>query len=429
MKIFWIVCLVALLFGVPVLAQESTCTVPSEEIISTVVESCADLEGNVVCYGQPDLEVIVDCERAPSFEAIGQTMSLEGVCTARTTGDGIAVFNLQPEMDSLTLITIGDVEMQNVASNDAGTTLPLLADSDVYSGPGSHFDVLASLTEGTEVFINACNCTHNWLRIVRDGGEIGWIPTRRVDIDDSLLPEVTAEEPLYDNMQNFLLTTAECGGVLIQMHEAPVPVIINGVTVTLDSTAYVRAGADSMEIDLLDGQGHISNGERTVYAPAGAHILIPLDEHRAPTGDMTVELYEPEHIASIPLGLVPQSIDPFVPLDATHPTIVGVEECNVVSNLADEACPVQFINPDGDDIVSLEVEFVYAAIGEWEESIHEVPMLLNGTMRTGVLGWDVSCSLGAENFIGPVEWLLTLEDAAGNRSEPFLAAFNCVDGK
>lgn len=425
MRVVLSVCAVALVLAIPTGAQESACSVPDEAAISSVLGACDELGPNEVCYGQSDVEVIVNCTEAQEFDQ----MSLEGVCSLRTEGEGIAVLRLQPDNDSLTLFAFGDVEMQNVRSNDAGIMGILTTDTDIYEGPGSHFSVKGGLAEGSEVFVNACSCTGNWLRIVQEGGEIGWIPNRRVDIGDTILPEADVDDTLYDLMQSFLLNTGECGGVLIQMDDSPVPIIINGVTITLDSTAYIRADSNRMEIDLLAGQGRVSNGEHTVYAPAGAHVLISLDDHRNPFGDMHVELYELDHVQTLPLGLLSEPINPLRPLVDTKPIIVGVEECNVVSNLAEEPCPVQFINPDGDDIISLDAEFVYASVGDWEQGTHDSPSLLSGTTRAGVLGWDVSCTLGSENFIGPIEWLLTIEDSAGNRSEPFLAAFNCVDGK
>lgn len=143
---------------------------------------------------------------------------------------------------------------------------------------------------------------------------------------------------------------------------------------------------------------------------------------------MRVELYAPEHVSALPLDLLPQAADPVTLLDTTQPVVVGVETCSVVSDLGAVACPVQFLNPDGDDIVTMDVAFIYASVGEWIGSQHESPALITGDMTAGRLAWNISCSLAGENFIGPVEWLITLEDAAGKRSDPFLAAFNCIDG-
>lgn len=125
---------------------------------------------------------------------------------------------------------------------------------------------------------------------------------------------------------------------------------------------------------------------------------------------------------------MPQAVDPLAALDTTIPTVVGVEQCAVVSDTGDMGCPLYFVNPDGDAITQMDVEFVYAAQGTWEGNQHTDLTLLAGDLTAGVLAWNVSCSLAGENFIGPVEWRITLTDEAGHQSAPFEASFNCVDG-
>lgn len=422
LKLFFVI---LLLFVMPVQAQDSDSGYPDIRDIG-----CADLAPNEICYGQAAVELLVDCEEAPEFDTPDERLSLEAVCLIRTSADGVALMRLEPGADSVFLAAVGDVEIQNVSSGEVGQDAVLETDADIYSGPGSQYEVIGSLAAGTEVYVNACNCTRNWLRIMQADGSVGWIPARRVSVDDTALPEVAADAPVYTNLQAITLVTGASGsGLLIQMLDAPVLLQINGVQLDITSTVFVRSIPGNMlEIDVLDGHGRFTANETTVHVPAGGHLLVPLSERNVPVGEMTVALYESDHASNLPLALLPQAIDPLVALDAIHPAVVSVEECDVVSNRGDTACPLQFVNPDGDAIVQMDVEFVYAPMGTWEGSQNENPTLLEGDMRAGVLSWTISCSLAGENFIGPVQWLITLEDAAGNRSAPFEAAFNCVDG-
>ncbi|MFW5696795.1 MAG: SH3 domain-containing protein [Phototrophicaceae bacterium] len=419
---FWQIVLI-LLLTVPALAQDSA--FPLVDAIA-----CDDLGPNEVCYGQGTVDLLVDCEPAPDFDTPDERLNLDAVCLVRTRDAGVALLSVQPQADAVTMALVGDVEMQSVSSGDVGQNAVLVADAEIYSGPGSQYDVLSTLAEGTEVFVNACNCTRNWLRIVQADGSVGWLPARRVNLEDDSLPQVAPETPVFENMQAFTLVTGGSGsGLLIQMQAAPVLLQINGVQLELNAAAFVRSmPGQTMEIDVLAGQARIASDDTTLYAPAGSHVLVPLSERNVPAGALTVELVQPDHVAGLPLTLLPQPLDPLSALDAAQPTIVSVEECSVVSDTGEMACPLQFLNPDGDAIVRLESEFIYAPMGTWEGSIHEDLTLLAGDMSAGTLGWSISCSLAGENFIGPVEWRITLEDAAGHRSAPFRAAFNCIDG-
>ena len=113
--------------------------------------------------------------------------------------------------------------------------------------------------------------------------------------------------------------------------------------------------------------------------------------------------------------------------DSVH-QLVGQETCNVVSRRGDVACPIHFVNADGDSIARMDVEFVYAAQGEWTSSERIDPPLMDGDNFSGRIAWDVSCTLGSENFISPVTWSVTITDENGNTSEPMEVWFSCVDG-
>lgn len=412
------------LIAVSIYAQDGQCDLPVDAAI------CGDLAADQVCFVQEQVEVLVDCELDPTFDTPGEQLSMDEICLVRTIQSGAALIQMEPNGNPVYLAPVGDVEIQSVSDGTVGTRVTLNEATDIYAGPGSQYDRVGSLEADTEIFVNACNCTRNWLRVMQNNGSVGWIPARLVDLDRDSLPQVDPDAPVYENMQAMtLISGATCSGVLIQTVDDPVLLQINGAEMELDATAFVRAqNGDTMEIYVLGGQASVTANDMTMVTPMGGRVIVPLTEQSIPTGSMRVDLYTPEQVAAAALGLVPTAVDPVIGLETREPVIVGVEECNVVSDLGEVPCPVHFLNPDGDDIVSMDVEFVYAPFGEWEGSTHESLELLDGNMTAGILGWDVSCSLAGENFIGDVEWLITLEDVRGHRSAPFTATFNCIDG-
>ncbi|MFW5709438.1 MAG: SH3 domain-containing protein [Chloroflexota bacterium] len=438
MKIMLFFITVLLVLITPINAQEDPCPdpTPPAEVLASAIAACGDLEPNEICYGHDLVELVTDCEAAENFNTPGARANVEAVCVVRTSGAGITLMRLQPEDAAVFVAMVGNVEMQSVSSGDVGLETIVAEDTNVYSGPGSDFEIIGAFEAGAEIYVNACNCTHNWLRVLQADGSVGWIPARRVNPVEAELPEVSAAAPVYEKMQAVTLATGAddaCNGlrsgILVQMDDEPVVLQVNGVTVELESTAFIHASTgEHMEIDILTGESRITADTMTLHAPAGSHVLVPLSEQNLPNGEMVVELYSPDHVADLPLALLPRSVDALTVLDEPQPTIVGVEECRVISDTGEMACPVQFINPDGDTITRMDVEFIYAPQGNWEGSVHQNPPLLTGNWDAGSLAWNITCSLAGENFIGPVEWLITLEDESGNRSEPFKAAFNCVDG-
>jgi hypothetical protein len=148
-----------------------------------------------------------------------------------------------------------------------------------------------------------------------------------------------------------------------------------------------------------------------------------------PDGIPRIEPYTAEDVRNLPLSLLPEPIDPTAPLNTDIPVIVGVEACAIIADRGTTVCPLYYLNPDGDAIVRMDVEFVSAPLGVWQGSIRQSPERIVGDNISGVLAWDSTCSLqGGVNFIGPVMWSITITDEEGHISEPFEAQYNCVEG-
>jgi hypothetical protein len=450
MRFILIAIIVVLLSPATVPAQSDMCPAVVEAALAATTQGCAAVGPGEVCFGHGDMEAVVNCETPPDFDSPGDTMSLEPVCSLRLGGLqssgqwGVAKMQVVAtgSDDGITYIPFGDVEIQNAASARSELRVWVRADTEVHGGPGSQYEIMGTLHAGRIIHANACNCTGNWLRTVLDDGRVGWLLARHVSVlgDANTLPTVTMDTPVYASMQAFTFRSgsqppacaeAPADGILIQapVGSAAASLQINGVAVTFDSTLFVQSqpGA-SLSVTVLDGYARVTAMDFTALVPAGARAAVPMSMGNTPNGEMRVEPYTREDIATLPIGLLPAAVDPMAALAEDTPSIVGVETCSVLSDTGETICPLHFLNPDGDPITRMDVEFVYAPQGEWTGSTVEAPELLDGDNVSGRLAWRVSCSLGSANFIGPIRWSLAISDAAGHLSPPFEASFNCIDG-
>ena len=440
--------LIALMFFPTLtIAQDDGCKTVVEEAITTAATHCAELKPNEVCLGHPNIDKVIQNDPDLSFDTPGDTLSLDCLCSMhlsplQTTGSwGLAMMQVSPSEDDqpIRYVLFGDVEIQNAASARSELTAQVVSATEVHSGPGSHYGVIETLPAGRIIDVNGCNCTGNWLRLVLEDGRVGWIWAGSVTGlgDDAELPMVRSDTPVYASMQAFTFRSGDvptCSsapedGILIQarseLNEAQLQ--INGAEVTLDATVFVQSQpGKSLTIEVLEGAATITATGFAATVRAGARAVIPMTENNTPTGLMRIEPFASQDVANLPVTLLPETVNPVGSLDGEIPYIAGVENCQVVSGRGETICPLHFVNPDGDLITQMTVEFVDAPEGEWKGSVHNSPELMDGDTRSGRLAWNVSCSLGNACFIGPVRWSITLTDQAGHVSDPFEASFNCV---
>lgn len=449
MKRLWAVLALLLFAPAAASAQDDGCAPLIERALSGTATQCASVAPGHVCFGHPAIDFTTQGD-APEFSAAGHTLPLDLACCMQLSplhppdAWGMALMRVAPDGEGPgpTILLIGELEIQNAASFFSEIAAQVLSDTAIYAGPGSHYAALAQVKAGDALRVNACNCTQNWLRVRLDSGEIGWVPARRVSIegDAASLPVAGQDTPVYAAMQAFTLRSgsgspacegAPESGALVQAPDdvTDVRLWINGVDIGLGATLFLQAQPEGeFTIEVLEGSASITVGDETVTVPAGVRVAIPLSSGYAPAGHLRVAPYPPEDIADLPLALLPRAVDPSGVFDNPAPLVIGQKVCNVISDRGETACALHFVNLDGDAIAQLTAEFVYAPQGKWEGSVHQFPAILEGDAISGDLAWDVSCSLGGANFIGPVRWSITITDESGHVSAPFEASFNCVDG-
>ncbi|MBK8021014.1 MAG: hypothetical protein IPK19_06170 [Chloroflexi bacterium] len=445
MKTLTLVSAALLIFSLPALVQSQDCSTVADEALRSAA-SCIALGPNEICYGHGKVDSLVNCEEAPEFDSLGDILPIDALCSLRSSawsdaGEwGLAVMRVQPTNtpQPISMIVIGEVEMQNAAS--ALNALEVRADSDlaVLSGPGSSFETLKTLSAGEVVRANACNCTGNWLRTVLQDGRVGWIPSRQVTVmgDAGSLPVVDRSTPVYATMQAFTLVTGDqpracpevpADGVLVQVPaDGEAPLLINGIPIVLSGSAFVQSHPNSEQtITVLSGEAVVTVDQLAAHVPAGTRAVIPMSENLA-SGGIHIEPFDAADVAALPLALLPEPVEISAGFDALAPSVVGMKPCRVISNAGETLCPIHFVNRDGDAITQMTVESVSAPYGDWTGSVKENPVILEGDYTSGALSWEITCSTGDACFIGPIVWSITLTDAAGNVSAPFEVTFNCV---
>ena len=243
-------------------AQSSDDTCP--EIVQTVLETvdtfCADTGRNEACYGNLLVEAtprinVTDFVFTLPGDIAGlatiETMQLNNLDTAAGTW-GVAVLKLQANLpytlpgENVTFLLFGDVSLTNDVT-PADTSLQPMQAFYFNSGIGDH----------------RCN-----------------------EAPDS--------------------------GILIQTPEGvgTVNLTVNGVDITLGSTTFIQSPPNYLYLYVLEHGANTTATGATQFVPAGTYIRIPLDDEGRPSGPPEFpQGYDYNSLLTLPLGLLPRSID------------------------------------------------------------------------------------------------------------------------
>ena len=277
-----------------------------EEFIANALasagETCENIARNQVCYGYADISIESDTTDF-IFENTGDSIDLVNLGTLdlsplNSTDNtfGVAVFRIQADIeddmdDDVSLIAFGDVQITNDVEVLTELTVRATGNVNVRSRPNSNTNnIMTSLAQGAEVRATGRLADTSWVRIVveNDARGVGWVSASFLT-SDSDLSDLDIVEPDSINlnpMQAFTFTSNEAEndvldrGILIQTPEnaGSVTLIINGLTTTLRSTAFIQVENQSLIINMLSGSATISAGGVTQIVPAGTLAQIALDE-------------------------------------------------------------------------------------------------------------------------------------------------------
>lgn len=378
--VFWMV------FGLGRLtaAQELTCPVIVQSALQAADDSCTAIGRNQVCYGnvrlQADFQAEADevtFQQAGDIVDIGVVKSLSLSSMNIGIGEwGVAVMRVQANLpdtlpgQNVTFLLFGDVAIENaVPTNVEGPTPtpteppPLIEISasnavNVRDEPSRNGAVVGSLAAGETSIVDGRNEVGDWLHIVFDDGNDGWIFAEIVTVngDASLLPviEVAPSESVSDtidevpseqgfgSMQAFYFRTgggdAPCAeapdsGILIQTPQGAgkIDLLANEVSISLGSTVYLQAQASGdMIVSVVEGGATVTAFGTTVVAPAGTRVRIPLDADLAASGiPVGPEPYDAASLIALPVSFLPDIVTVAVPVpasEATSETVTGIPQ-------------------------------------------------------------------------------------------------------
>jgi uncharacterized protein YraI len=324
--------------ALPLVAQVD-CPAAVKQALESATTACSSLPRNTACYGNNRV-IATDFEGASvnNFDLPGSVvdlLDLGGLATfpfdTETNTWGVALLAIQADLpdtlpgQNVTLVVFGDVSLENeVSPGQIVTPQSISGTSDsnpnLRLGPGTNFAIVGSLSAGQEVNIIGRSEANDWLQLLIDN-EVRWVAERFITITDELLTlpvaDTSANPQLYSQpLQAFRIRSTPRGsnceevpndGVVIQAPtDTKVNFLVNGIEMTVGSTALLRPGEtdDSLEIATLAGSiGLKSGGVETVVQPGYG---VDTTAGNAP-GE--AEQYTYDEVRSLPLALLPEAVN------------------------------------------------------------------------------------------------------------------------
>lgn len=342
-----VILLFVAILSLSIVSAQDGCSLIVETAIATADEACAEMGRNQACYGNFSIEAEAKVD-APdfSFSEAGDIIDLVNLRTLRlasmdTSADewGIAILKVQANVpdtipgQNVQFVLFGNVEIED--ASDVQPALPtelevtISGSLNVRGGPSTSDVVVGGLDNGDVVIANGRNAAGDWIRVIRnDDGDFGWIYTPLVEIDGEaselliVTGEAEADPPPsgdFGPMQAFYLKTgvgdggcAEApNGVMIQTPEVlgKIELVMNGVQISLGSTAYIESDPTEMTLAVLEGESKVTATSGSAVLPGGTQITIEFDADRDSLSSDNVEKTELNDVETVPLDLLDREIE------------------------------------------------------------------------------------------------------------------------
>lgn len=452
---------VLLYVGIPLQAQQDTSTCPLlvENALSLLEDLCSETSRNQACYGNQLLSAIPYPEIEDfRFEVPGDIVDVAGIqslqASAMNQDDetwGVGLMRLQANLpgtllgQNVVMLLFGDVEIE--AADSVPVTLSATVESDssinVRTEPSTGGEIVTSLEPGAEVTLDGRTEAGDWLRAQLPDGEVGWIADFLLtsEADLTTLNVVEGEDILTAPLQAFYLRTGVGGldcnevpasGILLQNPSgtAQVAFTINEVRIDLASTAFIRAQPrGNMLVDVLEGQAQVTAVGITIPVPAGTQAVIPMGARLTPAGPPRLALYEPDDLNAVPIGQLDQAITIAEPNAAPIITgIVNFPNGEILGDGVARSFYINFVNPDGDEIVLVELFCVSSnftsGCASWNlESGVDLDI---GDWQSGRMRGTFFCDTGGASRLTST-FGVRLHDENDNESNAAEFTFDCVN--
>lgn len=335
MKHFWLfIYILAFSPIIIIMAQDGErCPAIVETALNALDDACISTGRNQLCYGNVHVEATPFNELEWVFENTGDLIDIADVQNIRLSSMnleeqiwGITVMRIQANLPDTSLsqnvsfLLFGDVDLANEAPNIVEINAVASGNVNVRLRPTTNTNnIMTSLVSTQEVVAVGQLEDSSWIliKVEEDARGYGWVSSGFLssDSDLSTLAVLSPAEEIYGPMQAIQFRSgigdSQCSespdsGILVQTPEGArnVNLHVNGVDITLGSTAYLRADETLLRVDLLSGSAIVTaNGVRQAV-PAGTYTTIELTDGIASSSPAFPQPYNLDDFVALPLDVV-----------------------------------------------------------------------------------------------------------------------------
>jgi hypothetical protein len=303
--------------GFTLLTAVAVAQAPANDVCTTIVKSalqaansaCASTGRNQVCYGNVLGEATpADGVSELHFNSVGDIAPVTQIkalhhspLNEAANQWGVALMQLQANLpdtlpgQNVTFLMFGDVSIENAVEESAHISATAPNSINVRDHASMNAAVLGTVPQGELVDITGKHVNKAgevWLRITFDSHRTrtGWVYGPLFSVSFDQIPDVAPGSLVMNPMQSFYFrsgigrtTCAEApdSGVIVQTPEGAglVNFRINGVDVTLGSTALLSGSGGGFSVALLEGTGYVeSDGVMRQLVPGSetsVHVAPP----------------------------------------------------------------------------------------------------------------------------------------------------------
>ena len=315
-------------------AQENMCPALVQSAVELTRTNCSELDTNVICYGNPSLNIQPHPNVRLVFAKPGDNVTLSAVDTLDSspfdplTGNwGLAVIRVRANLPdaALTMLSFGDVSLQNTseASSDfiaLDVTVREPTGAIVRQTPSPDGKVTGTLfTKNTYVAVGRLE-DGSWIRLLDGGWVAAELLRSRFDLSllEVLAPDAAASDGAYPYgpMQSIHFRSgivdspcygAPDSGLLLQTPDDifGVPIQVNGAALVFTGTVWLQTqSTGETVVSVLEGEVSYGDGKTL---KAGDQMQYGFQGDNVVFGKP--EAYYYAHARYLPLPLLPREFE------------------------------------------------------------------------------------------------------------------------
>lgn len=298
--------------------QHPPCFALVQTALQAADAACEATGRNEVCYGNvsgvvtpaPGVSDVV-------FDQVGDIAPVDSIRALQLSPLdevkqewGVAIMRLQANLpdtlpgQNVTFVLFGDVTIEDATEDQVRVEGQVREASNVRHLPSIDAEVIGSLRRGQTAIVTGKAASAEgglWYRVKYDNyhTRTGWVLSELIDVDPDLLPEVERTSLVANPMQAFYFRTgigrqtcyeAPADGVVVQTPEGVgmVSFNVNGVDVSLGSTAVITDTGGGLSFALMEGRGMVRAQSVTRVLVPGSETVVPMDAQYRPADAPTI---------------------------------------------------------------------------------------------------------------------------------------------